>query len=350
MKKIVTILAIFSLLSAKSFIISPIPMPDSIILDISITKYSKEELLDFLKKGKVFSFLSQAKNYQDNQQFSKKFKMVAKEVGIIGNFPFRIALLSPTKKIGKYTLFIQKSIISYLLYKNANFYFETFILNDENLSTIKESLNNIEQKEFDLIVAPLTEKGAKNIINTSTFTAIFIPTVNSSFINSETIPKNILFGGIDYKKQIEELTEFGAEKISLFYDTNSPLTIKLNNYIDQYSFVEKKIGIKRESTRPVNAITTFLPTDEASVETNQFITVSGCIRSFFCLYDLSDLCRQYFCCKGFLYERDSILQHINIIDDIPAVAGHANDTNTGKLATYMLSQLITIHAGHHHIS
>ncbi|MCF6193079.1 MAG: hypothetical protein L3J46_01950, partial [Kangiellaceae bacterium] len=61
---------------------------------------------------------------------------------------------------------------------------------------------------------------------------------------------NMIFGGIDYKAQIEELLDFTNEKIVIFYEIESPLAHKLTTIIENESnkSIVKKIKLKVKET------------------------------------------------------------------------------------------------------
>ncbi len=153
----------------------------------------------------------------------------------------KIALLVPQKVIGRYASSVSNSIISYLLFRDIDFQFEVFDSKTEDDLAILEKLENIKQKGYQLVIAPVTEKGANVIVANERNLLVYIPTINKKdmFLKSN----NIFFGGIDYEKQIEKLLEFAGDKIAIFSD-KSRLAQKLDMYVESNSFSE--IAFKRE--------------------------------------------------------------------------------------------------------
>ncbi len=153
----------------------------------------------------------------------------------------KVALLVPQKVIGRYASSVSNSIISYLLFRDIDFQFEVFDSKTEDDGALLEELEKIKQKGYQLVIAPVTEKGASVIVANERELLVYIPTINKKdmFLKSQ----NIFFGGIDYEKQIEKLLEFAGEKIAIFSD-KSRLAQKLDMYVESSSFSE--IAFKRE--------------------------------------------------------------------------------------------------------
>ncbi len=153
----------------------------------------------------------------------------------------KVALLVPQKVIGRYASSVSNSIISYLLFRDIDFQFEVFDSKTEDDLALVEELEKIKQKGYQLVIAPVTEKGASVIVANERELLVYIPTINKKdmFLKSQ----NIFFGGIDYEKQIEKLLEFAGERIAIFSD-KSRLAQKLDMYVESSSFSE--IAFKRE--------------------------------------------------------------------------------------------------------
>lgn len=147
----------------------------------------------------------------------------------------KIALLVPRKVIGKYANSIADSIFSYLLFKEGRFQFELFDSVDESEESILKTLGEIKHKEYQLVIAAVTQNGAKIIAKREHTIQIYIPTINKKEIN--LLSENITFGGIDYEEQIDKLLTFAGDKVAIFGD-RSMLSKKLENYVDNASFSE----------------------------------------------------------------------------------------------------------------
>jgi hypothetical protein len=145
----------------------------------------------------------------------------------------KIALLVPKKVIGAYADSVSNSIISYLLFKDAQFQFEVFDSVDEQDVAILQKLQEIRAKGYNMVIAPMTQKGAEIISNSVDDMLVFIPTINRSEIVQTK--SNIIFGGLDYRKQIDALLTYANDKIVLFND-GSRRSFELSDYIKQKSF------------------------------------------------------------------------------------------------------------------
>jgi len=145
----------------------------------------------------------------------------------------KIALLVPRKVIGAYANTVSNSILSYLLFKETQFQFEVFDSVDEQESSLTQKLGEIRAKGYQFVIAPLTGNGAEIIINTTSDLLVFIPTVNK-FEMSEA-GGNIIFGGLDYKRQIDALLNYANDKVVLFND-GSKRSKELSTYIKEQAF------------------------------------------------------------------------------------------------------------------
>ena len=251
MKKIILIfLAVTSLFAIGKKLNTKIPPVRNIIIDIDPYECLGSCLEEYLKNEMIFSFLAKAKE-SDYQQLFQKYALelnVENERELAFDvldqnqsdeyFDFEkkgsyvnIALLVPQKVIGKYTLSITKSILSYLIYKNSDFDFELFNCENEEEESILNALKEIKEKDYRYVIAPVTDKGAKIIVSNERDLQIYIPTVNKRNISYATSP-NIYFGGLDYQKQIDKLFEYANNKIVIFKD-NSPASSKISAYIDE---------------------------------------------------------------------------------------------------------------------
>lgn len=147
----------------------------------------------------------------------------------------KIALLVPSKVIGRYANSMADSIFSYLLFKDAKFQFELFDSEDESEENIIKALGEIKHKGYQLVIAALTQNGAKVVVKHEHTLQVYIPTINKKEI--DLMSENISFGGIDYEEQIDRLLAYSGERVAIFGD-KSALSKKLENYVDNASFSE----------------------------------------------------------------------------------------------------------------
>jgi len=147
----------------------------------------------------------------------------------------KVALLVPRKVIGKYANSMADSILSYLLFKEGKFQFELFDATDESEANILKTLDEIKHKGYQLVIAAVTQNGARVIAKHEQYMQVYIPTINKKEIN--LMRENISFGGIDYEEQIDRLLSFSGDRVAIFGD-KSALSKKLENYVDNASFSE----------------------------------------------------------------------------------------------------------------
>lgn len=161
----------------------------------------------------------------------------------------KVAVLIPQKTIKKYAISTVNSVMSYLLYKNYYFDLNVFNSGDEQESSIAKALTDIKAGGYQYIIAPVTNDGAQIIASHVTDMIVFIPTLQRSSVPSAGA--NIVFGGIDYDKQIALLNEKANEKVGAFMDGSS-LSYQLNGYVKQHSsrvFYEKLVESPKANFR-----------------------------------------------------------------------------------------------------
>ncbi|MCH9813873.1 MAG: hypothetical protein K0U47_08000 [Epsilonproteobacteria bacterium] len=150
---------------------------------------------------------------------------------------FKVALLVPKKVIGAYADSVSNAIISYLLHKNIQFQFEVFDTGDEQEGAILQKIGEIKAKGFSFVIAPVTHRGANILARSVSDLLIYIPTINRNDMLEN--PGNILYGGIDYKRQIDVLFTYANDKIALLGD-GSRLSGELTSYIKQQAYESVK--------------------------------------------------------------------------------------------------------------
>ena len=216
---------------AKSLYLSQLPLPVADIINLNTNECDKNCLKEYLKDGKVFSFISNYKNMTNDANLSKDYKTLKIKLNIFNTKKtniIKIALMVPKNVIGRYTISTTNTILAYLLKKGVNFDFELFDSKDESLQNIQDTANKIESEGFRFVIAPYTYKGVKRLLSIKSDLIYYIPTINKNEIATQKT--NFVFGGIDYKKQIEKLLVFTNDKIAIFAD-ESDMGFKLSSYI-----------------------------------------------------------------------------------------------------------------------
>ena len=250
MRKLLIISTLFTLLSAQIQLLSPIPLPSNVIIDLDTQEYSDEELAELLQKGEIFTFLAKADNTQNpelaaiKQSYMTLFNVSHK---IYSSAAFRVAFIVPYKIIGKYAYSTSNSALAYLLNRKIPFEMELLPIENEDNATLQNALQNVSDGAFDLVVAPVTKKGAKYLCTQNLETELYIPTLHKNRI--DCMNNLVSFGGIDYNAQIETLSylvesnattitvsdsssisKMLSQAVALSLDVNDHLTLDRSGY------------------------------------------------------------------------------------------------------------------------
>ena len=129
----------------------------------------------------------------------------------------KIAVIYPSKIVGKYAKTTISTISAYLLFSNQQFQVETFDTYDESMQNIIFHLNDLKEKGFTKVIALFTQNGFNNLnsLEEPKDLNIYFPLINKSEIYTEN--KNFIFGGISYDKQMNLLQTLSSGKNSMFY-------------------------------------------------------------------------------------------------------------------------------------
>lgn len=219
MRKLIGLILLYTLVNAQIQLLSPIPLPSNVIVDLDVEEYSQEELEKLLQEGQIFTFLAKSKDINDTELASIResymtlFNITQK---IYSSETFKVAFIVPYKIIGKYSYTTSNSVLAYLLNRKVPFKMELFPVEDESNSTMQMALDSLSGSTYDLVVAPVTLKGAEYICNQNLNTEIYIPTLHRNRVDCTN--DMVSFGGIDYGAQIDllsRLVEYNATTITV---------------------------------------------------------------------------------------------------------------------------------------
>lgn len=142
-----------------------------------------------------------------------------------------VALIFPSKYMSKYGLGASKVISAYVLQQNLTINMQVFDCIDQNYENLVRTFSQIKEQNITKVIALFTPKMVSYLNNIDGIDDIdiYIPTINkkSSNINSS----NIVFGGIDYKQQIDKLLSLSNGKIVNFYSKRG-ISRKLTNILE----------------------------------------------------------------------------------------------------------------------
>lgn len=169
------------------------------------------------------------------------------EIVIDENVSTRIAVIYPSKIVGKYAKSTLSTISAFLLFNNIEFEIETFDTHDESFVNIKKELNNLNEKGFTKVIALFTPNGfgVLNSLEESKNAEMYFPLINKSEIYTNNM--NFTFGGISYSEQFDLLETLSNGRNTMFY-VKSYLGDKLrDNYLESFN-----PGIVKEIERTRN--------------------------------------------------------------------------------------------------
>jgi len=181
---------------------------------------------------------------------------------------YRIALVFPSKVVGKYAKDSINTTLAYLLHNNIKFQFEVFDSLTQNESDITTTFLKVQEKKFDNILVLYTKEALPTLFEKANIDGLklYLPLVNKK--ETDLLRDNVIYGGLDYKAQIDKLLKLSNKKNSIFY-SDSKLGEKLKDYIRQSkqivkvsTKIEKKSNVFKKivTNRALNNSSLFLNT------------------------------------------------------------------------------------------
>lgn len=221
MKKILFLL-LPAIIFAQSFMLSNIPLPKTYVQNLDPYDCDEVCMQEYLDKGMIFSFLahSHKKLKSANQNEARAMFISVFNLGSFHNGKkLRIALLLPYRKIGKYASSTTNATFAYLMTKGHPFMLQSYKIESEEEEELTATLNQMKKDGFEYIIAPLTKKGAKNIIKINPALNIYFPTINKHDVNTSS--PYLTFGAIDYIAQSNLLLKEALSPLVIFSDKSS---------------------------------------------------------------------------------------------------------------------------------
>jgi len=233
MRLLLIIFITVTMMFAKSDKLSHIPPAKSIFLNIDANICDIICMEGLLNEGQIFTFLSHYNDSMDELSdmqseytyYERIFRIFEDENE---KSSIRVAMIVPQKSIRRYASTTVNSVMAYLVSKQNNFEVKVFNSMDEQESSILKALNDIKSENFKYVIAPVTRDGAEVILKNADHLKVYIPTVSKSTFDDNN--PNILFGGINYDKQVDELLKYANDRVVYFSD-GSELSESLNNLL-----------------------------------------------------------------------------------------------------------------------
>ncbi|GMT39051.1 DDE transposase [Helicobacter bizzozeronii] len=213
-----------------------LPLPPAKQIVVQLEEPCNESCLQKLyEEGQIFSFMARFSEGIKHPQLQDDYKIIndllnppaLQEVFTEQQFspdtPYQVALLVPKKVIGRYSNSAINAILAYLSYKNHDFIFKVFDSQQEDPESLKQTYQAIEKEEFPFVIALLTQNGVENLIaQTPLNLPTIIPTVHKNQLEKRMdLPSSLLFGGIDFFKQVHALLDLGQHKPLVVYNDDS---------------------------------------------------------------------------------------------------------------------------------
>jgi SRSO17 transposase len=144
---------------------------------------------------------------------------------------YKIAIIFPSKVVGKYAKDAINTMMAYMLHNNIKFNFEVFDSLTQDNNNINRVFSEINEKRFTNVIALFTQDSIDTLLEVQDLDRLnlYLPLINKNEVVKS--PQNIVFGAIDYKNQIETLLTQSNKQNSIFY-TNNALGLKLKEYVE----------------------------------------------------------------------------------------------------------------------
>lgn len=177
------------------------------------SRYSKKQEIPTTKQEQVKEEIAFDKLSEDEIVINEVKSIEDKDLDDV----FKLAVVYPSKVVGKYANNTVNTITAYLLFKNEKFKVETFDTIDESMLSIENSVKQLKDAGYEKVIALFTNEGYKKLASFSfdSDVKIYFPLINKQTVS--IIKDNFLFGGISYKKQIDLLQSLSNGKNIMYY-------------------------------------------------------------------------------------------------------------------------------------
>ncbi|QOG13059.1 hypothetical protein [Arcobacter sp. FWKO B] len=179
----------------------------------------------------------------------------------------KIALVFPSKIVGRYGNDALNTIMAYSLFRNIDFEIKVYDSQFESYNHISNIFKKIEQDGFKKVIAIFSQNDTVlNISNLNSF-QIYIPTLLRQ--NSPLKVNNITYGAINYSEQFNHLMKFAQGGYTEIFDNESISSILYANLQNKSINLRSKQFISQQTTnykplfennRTINNSTLFLNT------------------------------------------------------------------------------------------
>lgn len=156
---------------------------------------------------------------------------------------FKIAIVFPSKVVGKYANNTINTILGYLLYQEVPFEIETFDSLNQEFDNIQNSFSQIKEKGYKRVIALYTKEALTTIldIEESKERLVYFPLINKK--DTTNTYKYFMYGAISYENQLKEILKLSNNQNAMFYEESRLGNRLKNNYdaIVGYEYLGKSI-------------------------------------------------------------------------------------------------------------
>jgi len=134
---------------------------------------------------------------------------------------FKVAIIFPSKVVGKYANSTINTIMGYLLYKNEEFEVESFDSMNQEYYNIEKNFNEIKEKGYKNVIALYTKEAISDIsrMEATNSMTIYLPLVNKN--DAPYTSSNFIYGAISYDAQLQKLLTFSNGDNAMFYEQSN---------------------------------------------------------------------------------------------------------------------------------
>lgn len=224
----------------------------------------------------------QQQTVPDKQQKTVQTSTPAVKTISLPSIP-KIAILVPSKVIGRYANSTTNALFAYMLTKNHPFEIKTFEIDNQDQNSLSNALHTIQHQGFNYVIAPLTKDGVEKLNSLNPQINIFIPTVNKDEFIS--VSPHLYFGGIDYKAQTDVLLKLAHKPLVIFKDGSS-VSENLSQYAQKKANIKSFLLTLDKNSNLKKYLYRSSQLKHASFLTNTPVVKTGVILSQITLYDV----------------------------------------------------------------
>ena len=178
----------------------------------------------------------------------EEVEIIENEMPLVDNAEvMKLAVIYPSKVIGKYAKSSMNTILGYLDYQKIKYQVQVFDTSNETPANIATSFSKLKESGFENVIALFTPKVLELIHTLDTNgLKIYLPLTHKD--NVSVPSNNFIYGAISYNNQIKKLLEYSNTNNTMFYQ-NSFLGNKLKS---KYETLASDVKVVKEIKKKRN--------------------------------------------------------------------------------------------------